>query len=415
MIKKFILLFNSHKKIAENYFFMTIIQILNSLFSIVIYPYLIRALGADSYGLYVYVLSIITYFNFLINFGFDFPATKAVAEFKDDKDRLNEILSCVFTAKFYLQVISFGLMFLLIWLVPFFRNNYLIFILVFLQTISNVLFPQWYYQGVQRMRVVTLIQVIFKVLSIPLIFTFVKSASDVNIFAGINSITIILGAIVAAIMIVFYDGIKIRIVGFVSLKKWFSDAFPFFLSSSVGIIKEQGVPILIGSFFGMRDVALYDLANKIVIIPRTLLMSLNAALFPKIVTLNKKDVVRKIIKYEYLIGIFTVIFVIIFGKWIIQFLGGDQMAGSYYLSIILSMSIISWLVVGAYISFVFIPSNNYYLVTKNQILASVSAAFFIIIGMVINHSIYVLVSALAFSGLLEIAFCSYVTSKKRLL
>lgn len=413
-IKDLISIFYSHKKIIENYFFMTILQMFNSLFYILIYPYLIRILGPEEYGLFIYITSIVTYFIFLINFGFDFPATKAIASHKDDKKKMNDTFSCVFTAKFYLQILAFTILLVLIAFIPYFRKNWILILIIFAQTISHFVLPLWYFQGLQKMKVVTIIQVIFKFLTLPLIFFFVKSSEDLNIFAGINSALLILGSIISLIM-VFKDGVKVKLMKISQLQEWFRDAMPFFLSNSVGVIKEQGITILIGAFFGMRDVALYDLANKIVIIPRTILMSINGALFPKIVTNANKSTIKKIIKYEFLIGILVVAGITLFGKWIVHLLGGSTMSESYFLAIILSISVISWLVVGAYISFVFIPSNNYYLVTKNQIFALVSVFLIALVGLLIYKNIYVLVSALAISALCEILFCVYVTYKKRLL
>ena len=94
----------NHQKVIENYFFMTILQILNSFFYLLLYPYLIRVLGGESYGLFVFATSVATYFLFFINFGFDLPATKAVAENVEDPQKLQEILSCIFTSKAYCKV-----------------------------------------------------------------------------------------------------------------------------------------------------------------------------------------------------------------------------------------------------------------------------------------------------------------------
>ncbi len=407
-------LFNRHKKVIENYFFMTVLQVINSLFFILIYPYLIRTLGAESYGLYIYTLSIVTYFIFIVNFGFDLPAAKAVALNKDDKTAISHILSCIFTAKIYLQLASLIIFAILLVTVPFLRSHSLLFIIVFSQTINFTLFPTWYYQGIQKMKTATIIQVILKLISLPLILFLVKSPQDLSSFAVITSGTTVVGGAVAMMMVIFVDKMQLRWAGVSELKKWFREAFPFFLSNSVGTLKEVGIPIIVGVFFGMRDVAIYDLANKIIIIPRTILMSVNSALFPKIVVENNIKTIKKIIKYEFIVGLMVIILIIAFGYGVVLFLGGKTMTDSYPLAIILSVTILSWLVVGAIISFIFIPNNKYYLVTINQIIALVSVGLFILIGFTIKISIFVLVGALAFSGIVEIIYCLYQTKKLKL-
>lgn len=75
----------------------------------------------------------------------------------------------------------------------------------------------------------------------------------------------------------------------------------------------------------------------------------------------------------------------------------------------------SWLVVGAYISFVFIPNKKYYLVSKNQLVALISFFVFTIIGFLFFKSIFVFGIALAMSGLTEIIYCKLLTKKFKLL
>ena len=70
----------NNKKIIENYFFMTLILILNSLFALLIYPYLIRTLGKESYGIYIFGTSIANYFICFIGFGFELYGVREIAK-----------------------------------------------------------------------------------------------------------------------------------------------------------------------------------------------------------------------------------------------------------------------------------------------------------------------------------------------
>ncbi|MFA6582320.1 MAG: hypothetical protein WCS79_10985, partial [Paludibacter sp.] len=88
---------------------------------------------------------------------------------------------------------------------------------------------------------------------------------------------------------------------------------------------------------------------------------------------------------------------------------------SYPLAIILSVTVLVWLVVGSYISFIFVPGNKYYFVTQNQFVAFGTFFLFCIPGVMIFHSILAVVIALTLSGLCEIAFCNYIIKKHKLL
>jgi len=408
-------LIRNNKIVLENYFFMTILQVLNSMFYLLIYPFLIRTLGPNSYGLYVFSLSIVTYFILFVGFGFDMPAVKIIAQYPKDQKEKSYTLSCVFTAKVYLEIISLIIFAVVVISIPYLHNNWLLLFICFSQTITSIIFPQWYFQGVQRMRIVTYIQLGLKIFSLPFIFLFVHSPNDIAIFAFITSMASVCGGIVAAMILIFHEKVKISWMPISEVKKWYKDAFPFFLSTSAGIIKEQSVTLIIGAFFGMKDVAIYDLANKIIMVPRTLLMSVNGALFPKIMANIRIGIIKKIIRYETIIGFMVIVSIAFFGKWIVSFMGGSTMADSYPLAVVLSITVLSWIVVGSYISFVFVPKGHYYFVTKNQIVAFVSFFLYCGVGLFFVQNAFVLVTALSLSGLTEIAFCKYLIKKERLL
>lgn len=408
-------LVRNNKKIIENYFFMTILQILNSFFYLLIYPYLIRALGGERYGLFIFATSISTYFIFFVNFGFDFPATKAIVENINDSEAVEDILSCVFTSKMYLFVFSILIFGCILFLIPILRENFEIFLLCFAPVFSFVIFPQWYFQAIQKMKIVTYIQLGIKILSLPLIFLLIKGKDDLILYSLIVSFTTIIGAVIAFLIVRLGHKLKIKFVNYSRIKPWFKDAFPFFLSTSAGVIKEQSITIIIGAFFGMKEVAIYDLASKIIIVPRTIFMSVNAAIFPKIISNVVNSTIKKIINIEIFISLAVIFLIVVFGDFIVNVLGGKEMGQAYYLAIFLSVTVMSWLVVGAYISFVFIPNKKYYFVSKNQVVALVSFFLFTLIGLFVYKSILVFGIALALSGLTEIIYCKFLTKKFKLL
>jgi len=408
-------IFKNNEKVVENYFFMTALQVISSAFGILIYPYLIRVLGSESYGSYVFAVAIVSYFLGLISFGFHFPALKIISQNADDIFIKTKTVSAIFTAKTILVCIAAIIFIFLLLTVPYIRMNKLLFIVVFAQVTSDILYPAWFYQAVQKMAIVTYIQLFFRIVSLPFIFIFISTPNDIILYAIIATLSIILPALGLFLYIIYNEKIKIRILPLSQLKSYFSEAFPFLWSDAAGLIKQESVTVIIGAFFGMREVALYDLANKIIIIPRMLTTSINSAIFPQVINNLKTQTIKRILRYEWMIGFAIVALVIIFGYWIILLLGGTKMTEAYPLAIILSFSIIVWLVVGSYINFIFVPQNKYYFVTQNQLVALISFMLVGIPAVLITNNIWAIVGALTLSGFCEIAYCMFITRKHNML
>ncbi len=401
--------------IFENYAFMTSMQVIGSFLGIIIYPYLIRTIGASQYGLWVYSTSVTNYFIAFISFGFTIPALKATIQNKNDIIKKSVIVSSVFTAKLYLCILSSIIFSILLFTVPILRNYKLLFIITFTQIIGELLFPVWYFQAMQKMKNVTYIQVAYRLLSLLVIFLTIKKESDLLTLSIITSLSVVLSGITSIIVLVYIEKIKFRIVKLSSLKTYFKESTPFFWASSTGIIKQESITIIIGSFFGMKDVALYDLANKLIVLPRTLTMTINSALFPKIIDNNNPQTISRIIKYESIIGLGIMATIVILGKWAVLIFGGETMLNAYPMAIILSFTVLSWLVVGCYLYFVFVPHNLYRYITNNQIVATTIFFVFCLSGIFLFQNIIVVVISISLSGLSEIVYCKYLIKKHKLL
>lgn len=414
MAGKWLTSIRNNSKVVENYFFMTALQLISSLFGILIYPYVIRVLGAESYGLYVFALSVSSYFVGFVSFGFTFPAIKGIVENKNDISEKSKIVSSVMSAKIYLTVLSVIVFAILIVTVPLLKVNKLIFIICYMQIISEILFPSWYFQAVQKMKIVTYIQLTFRLLSLPFIFIFIKNPTDTCLYALITTLTLILSSFFLVGYLLKIEKLRLFIIPFKSLKTCYAEATPFFWTNTVAMIKQESVTTIIGAFFGMRDVAIYDLANKVVALPRMLTMSINGALFPKVIDNVPRSTIKKIIKYETAIGLFVITLIVIFGPWVIKVLGGPGMMDSYPIAIILSGTILAWLVVGCYNNFIFVPMKKYYYIFQGQVIALISLLL-CVAGIFIYKDILIIALAYTISGFSELAYCRYRIKRHKIL
>lgn len=401
-------------KVLENYSYMTALQIASALIGFIVYPIVIRRIGAEGYGLYAFTLSIVLYFQVVIDGGLNFPAVRAVSENRDNPRRLSEIVSSVLVIKSVLFVAMTIAAAFVVYCIPALRVHWVLFGIIFIQNSIDILFPQWYFQGMKQMKVPAIINFICRLLQIPLVIWLIRNETDLILYAGIVSGTMLMGAIYAMVYMLTY-GIHLQMPHWSQIKSLCQDGWPFFLTDLAGNIKERVLTNLIGVYLGMREVAIYDLATKVVQIPRLFTQSINKALFPDVIVKATKERIRRVLRYERVIGLSMSIAVIAVGYWIVWILGGHSMLDAYPLAAILSLSIYTWLVTGGYLQFAFIPSGNYRLVTWNQVVALLSCLLLCFAGLQLGYDTYAIVVALTLSGFAEIGFCRIMCKKKQLL
>jgi polysaccharide transporter, PST family len=314
-----------NKLLFENFGYLSLLQIVILAAPLIAYPYLIRILGSENYGLVIFMQSIVAFFNILINFGLNIFSTKDVAINKSDKNKLSEIFSTVLILKIILFILGLIILSFFCYFIPFFNNNILLAFVCYSLSLSEVLFPVWFYQGLEKMKYITIINVISKLIFTISIFFIIKQSEDYILFPMLLSVGGLIGSGLSLFLAFKVEKIVFKFIDFRNLMNYTIKAFPFFISRISAVFTVQVNSILIGTLIGMSEVAYYDLAKKIIEILKIPNSLINQTVYPKIAREKNIVFVRKVFNIRLALSLILYLITILLGEHIIYFLGGKEM------------------------------------------------------------------------------------------
>lgn len=265
----------------------------------------------EKYGMVALAQTIIQYFSVVINFGLDISAVKDVSVHRSDKLALNRIVSTVLFIKLLLFLLcSFALLIGML-TVPFIEQNKPLIFFAFLTCLSELLFPVWYYQGIEKMKYITLVRsssILFYTISI---FIFIHSEGDYPQVALLQSMGNVLAGIISFYCLLKLEGIRLAVPGYAMIRQMFFESVPFWFSRISAIFNTNLAKTVSGIFFTMESVAAFELAQKVSNAVRIPTSMLNQAVYPHITRTQDKRFVVHFLWFNILLafGLSTIIFV----------------------------------------------------------------------------------------------------------
>ncbi|MGV8993408.1 MAG: oligosaccharide flippase family protein [Flavobacterium sp.] len=271
-------------------------QAFNLVTPILVVPYIISICGIENYGKIGVALSLAFFLIVFIDYGSEIISVREISLQRDNKVTVSEIFSTTQLAKTIMLFIIIGFCSLLFFAIPYFRNEFLLYIFTLSILIGQVVNPVWFLQGVENYKLITIVNVISKLLYLTFVFLFIREESDyifVNLYWG-------LGAIIANVgMLIYLNShykFKLLTKNFISARKYIVHNFALFTSQLFTSL-QMYLPIMLIGWLGSNVMAgQYKVIEQIVGIFRTyILLSFNF-LYPKI-CYGMQESYKRTVKY----------------------------------------------------------------------------------------------------------------------
>jgi len=331
------LISNSDKKrLIANFFSLSVLQGADYILPLITFPYLVRVLGVGNFGLLAFATATIAYFKFLTDYGFDLTATREISIYRENKEKVIEIFSSVIIIKFVLMIVSFLFLIVLVCSFEKFSKDAHVYFLTFGTVIGQTLFPVWFFQGMEKMKYLTFLNILSKTIFTFAIFIFVQDQNDYYRVPLLNSIGFMIAGFFSIIIIKKNFGVFFKFQSFLTIKKYFLSGWNVFIINFLPSVYINFSTMFLGFFASTETVGLYALSTKIVEILNKFIYVIRNVTYPYFAK-NLKNF-SKISKVTVIIGALFSLGVITLSHWLIPFVFGNQMVKSLPYLYMISLS-----------------------------------------------------------------------------
>jgi len=275
--------------LKSNYTYSLINTVTRILFPIITFPYVARVLMPEGIGQANFFMSIIDYITFFASLGIPIYAVREIARHRDDEVEMNrtamEILALngLLTLAGYIAVLVISLV------VPEVQENLPLFLVLSITILFTLIGSEWFFQGVEDFRYITVRGLIVKVAAVIFLFLTVKTRDDLMYYG----VYLVVGVVGGNIFNLFYlrKYIKRRFFRLKELKpfKHLSPSIRIFMISIITSIYLQLDTVMLGFMQGNESVGYYTGAMKFTKLLLGVTSSLCVVLLPRLSALVKNS------------------------------------------------------------------------------------------------------------------------------
>lgn len=337
-IKKQINKSKDGKTVFANFGYLSLLQVAGYVFPLISMPYLARVIGADGFGKIAFASAIVVWIQTISDWGFNLTATRDVAQNRDNKELVSRIFSNVLWARSVLTLLSGIILLLVVLLVPYLRENADIIFVTFLLVPGYILFPEWFFQAIEKMKYTTLFNLLLKLVFTVAVFVFIHKREDYLIQPLLTTIGYLLCGIGALYLIFKKWGYSLYKPQWGEIFKTIRNSTDVFINNLMPNLYNSFSVMLLGFFGGSTANGIYDGGNRFPVIFYQFQSVLSRAFYPFLSRRpDKHSFYAKLNIASALIG---AVFLILLSPLFIKIMLGNEFEKSIVVMQILSFSVV---------------------------------------------------------------------------
>lgn len=271
---------NKKGSIKLNIVMNFILTISNVIFPLITFPYVSRILLPEGTGKVAFATSVVSYFSMIGMLGIPTYGIRTCAKVRDDKDKLSKTVQEIMVINTLAMSFSLITYIIAIFLVPRMTQDRMLFLINIATLFFNLIGCEWLYKALEQYSYITLRSIIFKFISLILMFLVIHQKSDYILYGAIT--------ILASVGSNLFNFINLR--RFLNLK-WYPNMnlkqhltpiFSFFMMTVATTIYTNLDSVMLGFMKGDDAVGYYNAAIKIKSVLVSLVTSMGAVLLPRL-------------------------------------------------------------------------------------------------------------------------------------
>lgn len=333
----------SQPSIKRNFVSLSLVLFANTVIPLITIPHLTRALGAEEFGRIAYIQALMTFVTIFTDYAFSWSGVKNISAVRDNEYKLSFVFCSIWAAQWGLTILSAIVLLLFSVISNAGSEDVFLYTLGFIAVVlGNVIFPLWFFQGIERMQEIALIQISTRIFSIPAIFLFISTPADTAKALGIQAGVSMLAGICCLYYIFICRWVQIQVPTIQDVVNVLFRGFNLFLSKFSISFYTTLAPIALGLMAGTSAVSYFALADRIRTAGQSLLTPVANTLYPRLSNLftNNRSDASILLRKGFFVTIFLASFIsvnlFLFAAPAIKLLGGDEFGAAAEVLMILA-------------------------------------------------------------------------------